>query len=94
MKCWKCVTYLLNLLERAKKVVVYFSPDRDCKTLRQVSDLLPLQASCPPSAMAEFETKIDLSSRITPSQPTLDMVIRRSGKNPGIETHRMLIHKQ
>jgi len=64
---------ILNLLERGKKVVVYFSPDRDCRTLRQVPDLLPLLAECPLEAMEEFEAKIDLSSRLAPVQPSLGL---------------------
>lgn len=63
---------ILNLLERGKKVVVYHSPNGDCKTLRQIPDLLPLLAECPQSAMVEFETKIDLTPRITPAQPYLN----------------------
>jgi hypothetical protein len=46
---------ILNLLERGKKVVVWFSPDRDCRTLRKTPDLLPLLAECPQEAMDEFE---------------------------------------
>lgn len=67
----------LNLLQRAKKVVVYHSPGRDCKTLRHIPDILPLLAQCPQSAMAEFESKLDLTSRIARSAPvqiTLDLV--------------------
>ena len=55
---------ILNLLQRGKKVVGCFSPSRDCKTLRQIPDLLPLLAQCPQSAMDEFESKLDLASRI------------------------------
>ena len=57
---------ILNLLQRGKKVVGCFSPSRDCKTLRQIPDLLPLLAQCPQSAMDEFESKLDLASRIAP----------------------------
>ena len=65
---------ILNLLERGKKVVVYFSPIGDCKTLRQIPDLLPLLAQCPQSAMDEFESKLDLASRIAPqAQATYDL---------------------
>lgn len=64
---------ILNLLERGKKVVVYFSPQRACHTLRQISDLTPLLADCPHEAMEEFEAKIGLSDRITPSQQPLDL---------------------
>ncbi len=65
---------ILNLLERRKRVVVYFSPQRACHTLRQISDLPPLLADCPREAMDEFEAKIGLSGRITPIQPSLDLV--------------------
>jgi adenine-specific DNA-methyltransferase len=58
---------MLNLLERGKKVVVYFSPQRACHTLRQISDLPPLLADCPREAMEEFEAKIRLSDRISPA---------------------------
>ncbi|MCX6878655.1 MAG: hypothetical protein NTW21_33310 [Verrucomicrobia bacterium] len=65
---------ILNLLERGKKVVVFYGPSGHCKTLRQIPDLLPLLAQCPQSAMDEFEAKLDLTSRITPAQSTLNLV--------------------
>jgi adenine-specific DNA-methyltransferase len=64
---------ILNLLERGKKVVVYFGPDRDCRTLRQIPDLLPLLAECSQEAVEEFEAKIDLSSRLTPVQASFNL---------------------
>ena len=38
---------ILNLLERTKKVVVYFSPAGECKSLRQFADVIPLLEHCP-----------------------------------------------
>jgi hypothetical protein len=42
---------ILNLLERGKKVVVYFSPARECLTLRQIIDVIPLLEICPKVAL-------------------------------------------
>ena len=63
-----------NLLERSKKVVVYFSPARECRTLRQIADVIPLLEHCPKAAMEEFESMIDLAARIAQPQASLNLV--------------------
>jgi hypothetical protein len=65
---------ILNLLERGKKVVVYFNPARECLTLRQIADVIPLLEHCPKTAMKEFEYKIDLAARISQPQARLNLV--------------------
>jgi len=65
---------ILNLLERSKKVVVYFSPARECRTLRQIADVIPLLEHCPKAAMEEFESMIDLAARIAQPQASLNLV--------------------
>ncbi len=65
---------ILNLLERGKKVVVYFSPAKECLTLRQMSDVILLLEHCPRAAMEEFKSKIDLAARIAQPQARLNLV--------------------
>lgn len=65
---------ILNLLERGKKVVVYFSPAKECLTLRQIADVIPLLENCPKTALDEFEAKIDLAARIAQPQARLNLV--------------------
>jgi len=65
---------ILNLLERSKKVVVYFSPARECRTLRRIADVIPLLEHRPKPAMDEFEFKIDLVARIAQPQTRLNLV--------------------
>jgi hypothetical protein len=65
---------ILNLLERGKKVVVYFNPARECLTLRQIADVIPMLEHCPKTAMEEFESKIDLAARIGQPQAGLNLV--------------------
>ena len=64
---------ILNLLERSKKVV-YFIPARECRTLRQIADVIPLLKHCPKPAMEEFEFKINLTARIAQPQARLNLV--------------------
>lgn len=64
---------ILNLLERGKKVVVYFAPTKDCKTLREIADVLPYLEFCPQIALDEFEAKIDLGARIAQPQAHLKL---------------------
>jgi hypothetical protein len=65
---------ILNLLARGKKVVVYFSPARESRTLRQIADVIPLLEHCPKAAMDEFESKIELAARIAQPQARLNLV--------------------
>jgi hypothetical protein len=65
---------ILNLLERDKKVVVYFNPAGKCINLRRAADVIPLLDQCPKTSMEEFESKINLSARIAQPQATLNLV--------------------
>ncbi len=65
---------ILNLLERGKKVVAYFSPAKECLTLRRIADVIPLLENCPKAAMEEFKSKIDLATRIAQPQARLNLV--------------------
>lgn len=65
---------MLALLERGKKVIVHFSPAKECLTLRQIADVIPLLEICPKTALDEFEAKIDLAARIARPQARLNLV--------------------
>lgn len=64
---------ILNLLERGKNVVVYFSPKKSFMTLKIVSDVNGLLERCPPELLAEFERKLHIRRRLEASQKHLNL---------------------
>ncbi len=55
---------VLNLIERRKKVVVYFDPEQRCYTLSSMDALRPLLRACPDDALAGFRRSIELEARL------------------------------
>ena len=64
---------ILNLLERGKHVVLYFSPKKSFITLKIVGDVNRLLEKCPPDLLAEFERKLHIRRRIEASQGHLNL---------------------
>lgn len=62
---------VLNLLERGKKVVVYFAPEQRCHTLASTADLKVLLEMCSTEALDAFENKVDLEARLINGQLNL-----------------------
>lgn len=52
---------ILNLLLQQKKVVVYFSPDKGCHTLRSLDDLRVLLGKCGSVDRQNFEKELSLA---------------------------------
>jgi hypothetical protein len=53
---------ILNLLRQQKKVLVYFSPEKSCYTLRSFDDLIVLLQKCSSDARQKFEKAFMLPS--------------------------------
>lgn len=51
---------VLNLRLQQKKVVVYFSPDKACHTLRSLDDLQKLLSKCSSADRRKFERELSL----------------------------------
>jgi len=70
---------ILNLLSKKKKVVVYFSLEKMCHTLRSLDDLEKLLAKCSDADRRRFEREFPLSGlQITgKAQPDLFVVPRK-----------------
>lgn len=51
---------ILNLLLQQKKVVAYFSPDKECHTLRSLDDLQKLLGKCSNVDRHKFERELSL----------------------------------
>jgi len=64
---------LLNLLRQQKKVLVYFSPDQSCSTLRSVEELGALLHKCRNDDRQKFEKEFPLPVSIRPEEPRLDL---------------------
>ncbi|MEE8575156.1 MAG: hypothetical protein V3T30_07065 [Thermodesulfobacteriota bacterium] len=62
---------ILNLVERDKKVVVYFSLTKGFIDLRTLNDVQSLIAKCPPGVVKNFERKLHLKDRLELSHPKL-----------------------
>jgi len=63
---------ILNLAERNKKVLVYFSPAKSFYTLTSPRDLPELLRQCGPVAAKEFDRSIKLSQRLRSGQQHLN----------------------
>jgi hypothetical protein len=63
---------IMNLLDQAKLVLVYFSPQRKFFTLRSHRDLADLLSMCGREAIRRFEKALKLSQRIRPEQPRMN----------------------
>jgi hypothetical protein len=64
---------ILNLMERRKKCVVYYSPERRCVTIAAAADLQDLLNLCPESSLEVFRDKIDLDGRMLGGQQKLNL---------------------
>jgi hypothetical protein len=64
---------ILNLLERGKQVVVYFSPIRSFMTLKAVSDVKGLLERCPSDMIAGLERTLNIQRRVEASQSQLNL---------------------
>lgn len=54
---------ILNLLDRGKKVVVFFAPENDFITVRSLQDLEMLLEKCASENIEKFEKRLGLSKR-------------------------------
>jgi hypothetical protein len=68
---------VLNLLRQQKKVVVYFSPDQSCSTLRSVEELVILLRKCHIDDRQKFEKEFTLPVLVRSEEPTLDLFSAR-----------------
>ena len=64
---------ILNLLRQQKKVLVYFSPDQSCSTLRSIEELGVLLHKCRSDDRQKFEKEFSLSVSIRSEEPPLDL---------------------
>ncbi len=64
---------ILNLLDKGKHVLVYFSPEKDFITLRMPSDVEVLLKKCTPQAVQGFQRRLGLKDVMTPSQTELNL---------------------
>ena len=68
---------ILNLLRQQKKVLVYFSPEQSCSTLRSVEELVVLLRKCHSDDRQKFEKEFALSVPVRSEEPTLDLLSAR-----------------
>ena len=68
---------ILNLLRQQKKVLVYFSPDQSCSTLRSVEELGILLNKCHSNDRQKFEKEFTLPVPIKSEESTLDLFSAR-----------------
>lgn len=68
---------ILNLLRQQKKVLVYFSPDQSCSTLRSVEELVVLLRKCHSNDRQKFEKEFSLPVPVRSEEPTLDLFSSR-----------------
>jgi hypothetical protein len=64
---------ILNLLDRGKLVVVFFSPETRFVTVRTLAELDTLLRRCPASAVRKFDKRLGLSARIHSRQGDLGL---------------------
>ena len=62
---------VLNLLLQQKRVVVYFSPDKACHTLRSLDDLQKLLTKCGSADRRKFERELSLGPSTSETPPDL-----------------------
>lgn len=65
---------ILNLLESAKKVLVYFSPKRLLVNLHSIRDLTHLIQKCDRESLAYFDRTLRINQRLTANQGQLSLV--------------------
>ncbi len=65
---------ILNLLEGAKKVLVYFSPKRLPINLHSIRDLTHLIQKCDRESLAYFDKTLRINQRLTTNQGQLSLV--------------------
>ena len=65
---------ILNLIERKKQVVVYYSPEKKFLTLQEFEDLKSLLTKCSPETIRGFDNNIKLSKRVLATQEQLNLV--------------------
>ena len=64
---------ILNVLERKKRVLIYFLPRNGFVTAKSISDLRPILENCPPDALRTFESKLNLGSRVFAAQQLMPL---------------------
>ncbi|MEE8484840.1 MAG: hypothetical protein V3S46_09610 [Nitrospinota bacterium] len=65
---------IINLIERKKQILVYFSPSRKFFTLKSDSDLVELLSSCTRQDLERLEKMLKINQRIHPEQSQLNFV--------------------
>ena len=68
---------ILNLLHQHKKVVVYFSPDKACHTLRSLDDLRGLLGKCSSIDRQKFERELSLANPLMTEKSHPDLFSAR-----------------
>lgn len=68
---------ILSLLRQHKKVLVYFSPDQSCSTLRSVEELGVLLRKCQSDDRRKFEKEFALPVPVRSEDLTLDLFSAR-----------------
>jgi hypothetical protein len=68
---------ILNLLRQQKKVLVYFSPDQSCSTLRSIEELPVLLRKCHSDDRQKFEKEFTLPVSVRSEESTLDLFSAR-----------------
>ncbi len=63
---------IINMVERKKPVLVYFSPKRKFFTLKSGSDLAELLSFCERQDLKQLEKSLKINQRIHPEQSRLD----------------------
>lgn len=70
---------ILNLLKQQKKVLVYFSLDKSCRTLGSLDDLARLLQRCRGIDRRKFEKEFTLSTSASPEEFDIDLFSARRG---------------
>jgi hypothetical protein len=68
---------ILNLLNRQKKVLVYFSIDKSCHTLVSLHELQRLFNKCDSSDLRRFEKKLSINRECMIQKPYEDLFSRQ-----------------
>ncbi len=63
---------IINMLDQAKLVLVYFSPKRKFLTLRSNRDLADMLSMCEGEAIRRFEKSLKLRQRVRPQQSRMN----------------------
>jgi hypothetical protein len=65
---------VLNLVERGKKVALYFSPKKEFLTIQSLDDIQSLLLKCLPENVRSFDNKIGLSKRVEAPSTQLSLI--------------------